>query len=267
MTVNVKNAPNAALAYAIGIDASNKGAKSKLIASATAAPTTTNDNAQGYQAGSVWVRTDTRQAWVCDDATTNAAVWTALGVSDHPGYIANNWYTQLQAYGSTTGSAPGLGSIRIYPGYIAERVTISALGLRVGTLSAGGNVQAAVYANNAATGRPTGSALVSTASMSTASTGSVNAAVSLQIEPGLYWWASNCDNGTAVFESLSTTAPSLSAMIGSATQGNALPSPRGSLALSVAQAFGTWPDLTSASFTELLTATVPIVQFKVGSVP
>jgi len=235
---------------------------------ATTDPGASNDNTQGYGAGSWWLNTATGVMWRCRSAATSAAVWTAVELSDHPGYIVNNWYLPYALTSFVASIAPGANSIRLFPAFIKHRVTISALGLRVATLSAGGNVQVAIYANNPATGRPTGTALVSTASMSTAAVANVNAAASVQLEPGLYWFATNCDNGTATFAGAAASTVYVGAVIGSATQGNDLLGTQTLLGLSVAQTFGTWPDLTSASFTEVLTSgSVPLPQFKVGSVP
>lgn len=265
MVVNVKNAPLNPLAFAIGVDASNKGARAKLFNAATAAPATTNDNTQGYQQGSIWSRTDTRQVWICDDVTTNAAVWTQLELSDHPGYIVGNWYIPPGIRAFSSGAAPGAGSIRLLPDYIKERITINALGVRINTLSAAGNVQAAIYANNPLTNRPTGAALTSTASMTTGSVANVNASASMQLEPGLYWFATNCDNGTAVFTSPASYAAS--STVGSPTQTNTLVGNQGLVGVSTPQTFGTWPDLTSATFTDVNASSIPVVQFKIGSTP
>lgn len=271
MTVNIKNGPLAALLYAVGLDASNKGGRTRINSNATSAPLTTNDNTQGYQIGATWTRSDTRQIWFCVDATTNAAVWALVELSEHPGYVVGNWYIgNTGIFGS--GTAPGSGSIRAYPFYLKERVTINSLGLRVTIVSAGGNVQAAIYANNPAagtTGRPTGNALASTASMSTTTGTSISAAISVQLEPGLYWLCTNCDNGVAAFTGFNPSGMFVPHVIGSATQSNVITGSNGGLiGVVVTQTFGTWPDLTAASFVENTSgATTPLVQFKIGSVP
>jgi hypothetical protein len=189
-------------------------------------------------------------------------------IADFTGYIANNWYLPDGIARICGGGAPAANSIRLHAGIIKQKCTLSALGLRISTLSAGGNIQCALYANNAATGRPTGNALASTSSITTASTGSVNGAVSVQVDPGLYWFATNNDNGVVVGVALDVTGINISALIGSATQGNILVANGTLVGLSVPQTFGTWPDLTSASFTELASVTtMPVVQFKVASIP
>ncbi|MBW7967572.1 hypothetical protein [Bradyrhizobium sp. BR 10261] len=187
---------------------------------------------------------------------------------DHVVYIANRWYDTAQ-FGTISGApgAPGANNIRLVPFFVRSTITLNSLGLRVQTASAGGNVQAAIYANNSTTNLPTGNALCSTASMSTTSTGSVNSAVSVQLTPGLYWFATNCDNGTAAFAATNVGNCYIGWLFGSTTQGTALASTQSFSGYTVGQTFGTWPDLTSASPTEVANSNVPIGQFKVASVP
>lgn len=232
-------------------------------------PTAANDNTQGYLVGSIWQNSSTGRIWIARSVATNNAVWTLLELSDHPGYITGNWYLPAGIQAASAGSAPGAGSIRLYPAYIKERITLGALGLRVTTVGAAGNIQAAIYANNFSTGRPTGAALVTTASMSTASAASINAAASVQLEPGFYWFASNCDNGTAIFDSVPSTSTNTAIILGTATQSNSLAAAGGVLnGVSVAQTFGTWPNLTASTFTEVVgSSSIPLIQFSVTSVP
>jgi hypothetical protein len=231
-------------------------------------PTSSNDQSQGYQVGSLWQNSTTGRLWISRSVATGFAVWTLLELSDNPGYVSGRWYLPSNIYSLSTGSAPGAGSIRLYPAYIKERITLNALGIRITTLSAGGNVQAAIYAVNTSTGLPTGTALASTSSISTAATGNLNSAVNLQLEPGIYWFATNCDNGVAIFTGTLNSSPLASTIIGSTTEAATLQSSGGLQGFSVSQTFGTWPDLTSASLVNIASATsIPIVQFKIASVP
>lgn len=191
-----------------------------------------------------------------------------LPITDFPGYVVGNWYLPFGLPGALiAGVAPGLNSIRLTPGYIKQKATIDSLGVRVTTLFSGGNAQAAIYASDL-TSRPTGAALASSASMSTTSTGNVNAAVSLQLNPGLYWFATNLDNATAALAGANISNAALSTFIGSPTQSTCLGSGQSFVGLAVAATFGNWPDLTAASKAEVLfNGTVPLVQFKIGSVP
>jgi hypothetical protein len=204
-----------------------------------------------------------------DKKITATQVKAFINAGLFAGPVVGNWYIPIGCGSIGAGTAPGANSIRLKLVYFPVQITIDTLGLNISTLGAAANVQAAIYAHNPTTGRPTGTALVSTASMSTAATGVVNSAASLQLGPGFYWTATNTDSVGAVFRADSAaTFTFMSMFLGSATQLTDLGSSVGLGGLSVAQTFNTWPDLTSASFTELTTSTaVPIVQYKVASVP
>lgn len=186
------------------------------------------------------------------------------------GYVANAWVVPFGVEGSTTAvGTNGQDTIKLFPIVIPQKVTISALAARVTTLFAGGNFQLAVYANNPATGRPTGSALVSTANISTAATGDLSASASVQLSQGIYWLACNCDNATAAFSVLNAGIFSgMSKMFGSQTSLSNAFAGQTLTGLSVSgQTFGTWPSLTSATFGDVTVNGNPVILFKVGSVP
>lgn len=42
------------------------------------APAVTDDETKGFVVGSRWIRKSTNKHYVCEDATTGAAVWTIL---------------------------------------------------------------------------------------------------------------------------------------------------------------------------------------------
>jgi hypothetical protein len=196
-----------------------------------------------------------------------AAIWVALSPATHPGYIAGNWYNAgMSGGGMGTGTGAQNGKVTAYPAFIYERCTLSSLGVRISTTNAG-NVQAAIYANNPATSRPTGLALASTASMSTASGTNVSSAVSVQLEAGLYWFGTNLDNATATMISWNGAGAGAQFYCGSATQTNALNNQVGLGGVTSTMTFGTWSDLTAASFSEIVGNNLPIVQYKIASVP
>jgi hypothetical protein len=107
-----------------------------------------------------------------------------------------------------------------------------------------------------------------TASITTASAAAVNAAVSVQLDIGWYWWAINVDNSVVCVSSVTANNQALSAYAGTATQGNALTSSATLCSLNFSQTYGTWPDLTGQTFTESTGSNLaPIMQFKVASIP
>lgn len=56
----------------------------RFTASPNAAPANTDDSGEGYAPGSLWVRLDTNEAWICLDATVDNAVWAEIGLGGNP---------------------------------------------------------------------------------------------------------------------------------------------------------------------------------------
>lgn len=252
-----------------GVGVPNTAPGIQVNLNAAADPAVNNDQTQGYAIGSLWQNANTGRVWIARSVSSGSAVWTLLEFANHPGYIANKWFLPYPDFQLGTGTSPASNSIRLYPGYIKERITISNLAARVINAVAG-NLQLAIYANNPATGTPTGSALVSTASMSTGTAGIVSSAAVVQLEPGLYWFAGNTDTTAITFTVPgSAILGSMGVFVGSATAGNVLGGGSGTLNfLTVAQTFGTWPNLTSASYTENVAVASYIgVAFEIGSIP
>src|SRR5688572_8389151 len=81
----------------------------------------------------------------------------------HAGYVASNWYLPEGTPTVPTGSvAAGIDSIRLFPFFVSEKMTVSDLAVRVGTAIASQNVQVAIYASSTSTKKPTGNALANT---------------------------------------------------------------------------------------------------------
>jgi hypothetical protein len=190
-----------------------------------------------------------------------------LGAKVHPGYISGRYYTPPHYGMSTAGGAGGLDSIRLFPFMLGAAVTISELGARVTTIQAAQNFQAAIYAADGTTQRPTSTALGSTGNISTAVQVTLSGAVgaNFTLQPGiLYWAATNCSHATPVLNSIHNQFAVPHAWLqGTATVTSILQSSQTFIAgLTTPQTFGTWPDLTSATFTEIATATIPLIFFK-----
>ncbi len=176
------------------------------------------------------------------------------------------WHPKGSGVLAGTPAAPGANSIRLFPGYIDSKLTINNLAARVSTLFSGGLFQLAIYAANAEN-YPTGNALISTASISTTTTGLQSGAASKQLDPALYWWALNCDNATAVFNSYGPSGLMVGQTIGVQGAANVFAAATGLL---LAQTFGTWPDLTATSWSssnEATGANIPAIAFQIASVP
>lgn len=169
------------------------------------------------------------------------------------GYIANNWYLPYGIMSVGAGGALANGSIHLIPCIIPAAVTIKGLCARV-TTAGSTNIQLALYANDAATGRPTGTPIVSTGNIANTAPGVVGASgnvTSTPVSAGVYWMAVNCNDATCVLASQAIASPLETQIVGTSTMSAVLnTASASSIYLSFAQAFGTWPDLTGQAMTE-----------------
>jgi hypothetical protein len=196
------------------------------------------------------------------------------GVTGTSGIIPNNyiptyWYIPWGQSLGAAGLAPGAGSIRCIPGFFTRTLTTSNIGLRIQTLFAGGNIQAAIYANSAATNQPTGTPLVTTASMSTAAVAFVQSPAVVQLQAGaIYWFCSNMDNATAIAVSAVNTSHGTANLVGSLGFNGALNQNGGGITgWTTPVTFGTWGDLSGAVWTIATTSSYPLLSLQIGSVP
>lgn len=262
--------PSLATVATSGAYADLSGAPTVLKAYvASSDPGAANDNTQGYAAGSVGLNSSTGAAFRCLSAGTGVAVWLRQAYADHPGYVVNGWYLPWPAVLAGS-SALAINSIRLIPFIPVSDVTINSLGARCTTVGTT-NTQFAIYASTApgTLQRPTGSQLSSTASIVNTSTGVHSAALgaSVALSAGLvYWLAVNCGDSAAVYAVPTSGIAQLAWMIGSATSTTTL-STSSLTSLSTPVTFGTWGDLTSATFTEATDTKYCFVGFKVASVP
>lgn len=237
---------------------------------ATTAPGVGDDSADGYSVGSLWFNSAAGDLYICRVATVGAAVWRKLAPGHHIGYLASNWYIPPGCgFHSATG-ANGLNTIRLTPFAVEEEITISDLGARLNAAQASSNIQLAIYGNNPAINEATGNALASTASIPT-TTGAqwVSAALgaNVAIKPGLaYWLASNSDNASTTFALVGVLISPLTSLMGRPALSELGGNTFGQNSLSIAQTFGTWPDLTAAAFT-VGNGNNPLIPFKVASQP
>lgn len=184
------------------------------------------------------------------------------------GYVVGNWYAENGSTAYSAGVQPGAGSMRCYPGYFNRTWTSDSIGVRISTLFAGGNIQGAVYANSAAN-RPTGNKLVSSASMSTAVVTGVSAAAAFQFQAyTIYWFCSNMDNTTSIAVSATQTSVSYEQLLGDPSLGNMVTgSGAGVVGVSTPKTFGTWDDVSGATWTVVFTASFPLLMPRIASIP
>lgn len=185
-----------------------------------------------------------------------------------PSYVPGRWYLPRLRGLVGAGVALPANSIRFIPFEQPVPITVADLALRVTTLAAGGNVQAAIYAADPSTARPTGAALISTGNLSTAAATTVagSLAASVTLQPGLYFMAVNADasaGGAAILQAMNAASVQAASLVGSGTVGNVLVgAASANLILTLAQTFGTWPDVTASTFVESAATSCGVIALK-----
>lgn len=222
---------------------------------ASAAPTVNDDSGDGYAVGSLWLWAARGLLWQCVDATAGAAVW-ALPNVNHSGllkYRSGVWYHALLSGNPIGGAAMATDTIHLVWHPLDTPITVSDFGARLTTAAAGGNIKLGAYANNPATGRPTGAPLAETASISTASAVNVSddiTGANVTLYPPGFWAAFWQDNNTSAVQVVTRDAFNDAAKrIGGAQADISNNTNRGGFLLTAPATFGSWPDLTSATFT------------------
>jgi hypothetical protein len=189
----------------------------------------------------------------------------------HPGYVVGNWYMRTPGTAGA-GAAITATAGRFIPFIPVQSVTISALGARVAAVGSS-NLQFAIYAGAVVAGqgwRPTGTALGTTGNVVNTSVATVQGALgsSVSLTGGqVYFLAVMCGDATCVCTTMVTGAGSTFWMIGDATLSNVFFSNESVTSVSTPTTFGTWPNVTSATWTEALVNTYAEVIFKVASIP
>lgn len=175
---------------------------------ATTDPGVSNDNTQGYHAGSQWFNKSSRIMWMCSDASTGAAVWSPMSVADLPrGPIDPDFNDSTMFLGpflSNTGSGTLTGN-RIYmvPIIVPRRRTYSTYAINVTVLSGSTVIRLGLYNCNSSF-QPT-TKLDEAASTVDTSTGTGAVAVvtkafgaNQDLKPGAYFIAAVSDGGPSV---------------------------------------------------------------------
>jgi len=167
-----------------------------------------------------------------------------------PAPIVGNWAvinTGPFGFECWFGAPMSSGVIYFYAFPLTRRITLSDLGARLVTSSAGGNFALAIYASER--GRPAGMPLAATGNMSTTSATLVTSSITggnVTLAPGIYWSAIWQDNATAGYAIISQRGPSIASIaFGPATAANVNGSADvGNLTLAVIETFNSsaWPN-------------------------
>jgi hypothetical protein len=231
-------------------------------------PGVSNDSSQGYVAGSVWFNTSTGSIWRCYSASGGAAIWDRQDYADHPGYIVGNFILPYSA-GMTPGAALVTNIARFIPWVPKQNCSLTTLGARITTVGTT-NLQLAIYTSDPTTKKPTGSQLGATGNIVNTSnvfvSGAFSGAVTVSVQAGqLYWLAINNGDSACI-----CYVPSVSGypgwLLGSSNGGNIVAVP-GLNAYTTPLTFGTWGDVTAASWTEIATTVYAMISPKIASIP
>jgi hypothetical protein len=162
-------------------------------------------------------------------------------------------------------------SLKLMPFLISNSTTISDLGCRITAAASGGFLRLGIYASGT-NNLPTGNPKAVTIDISTTSTGSISQDITgadVPLQAGLYWMAVILDataSATTTLQTLASATINHGYVIGSTTLANVTQSSTNaalSLSFDNTGAYGTWPDLTSASFVESTSQANGLVYYKV----
>jgi hypothetical protein len=241
------------------------------VYASTSDPTSGSDSSVGFATGSLWVNTGTSIVSCCRDATAGKARWEALGLAEHPGYVAGRWYAATQGQVGN-GATLATDKIRALPFALQQRISISDFGARVNTTGKNAaQFQLAIYGSDTAKKYPSGAVLANSANLSAATAGQVldTLPAKVTLEPGLYWMCVNSNDSTIVMQSLTNSTSWATALIGAASSADVIVGASStSLALSSgAVSFGTWPNVSASDFSTHTNGSTAMLYFKVASVP
>lgn len=191
--------------------------------------------------------------------------------SDALGYVAANWYLGTLPIITIAGLSSSVTQQIMIPFVVRQTITVQALGIRI-TTPGTTNIQLGIYASDAgATLNRPGALLANTGNIpNTGAPGFYSAALlaNVQLTPGIYWLAYQCNDTTCLVMSASASSTSFQVFVGSTTGANVIgPAAAEMVSLSIPSTFGTWLTAVGAVFTEQTTSRATLIAFQVLSSP
>lgn len=185
---------------------------------------------------------------------------TGLAQRLHPGYGSGNFGVMWEGPVVGNVAMAAVDIVYLYPFRVYSPLTITSLFQRVETAGAGSSVKSAVWANNYATARPTGLALLGqNAGFDTTGTGIKTAAISsVRLEAGIYWGGSKATGTLPMMTQINAADSSGNVASATAQMGTSV-EPVG---FSVPAAFANdimALDLTAATFTLVAASRIPVI--------
>lgn len=238
---------------------------------ATTDPGVGNDGTQGYAAGSSWFNSTTGVMFSARSVATGAAVWVAVGVGNNTGMQVGRYYTPDGLSATAGGDNAIPNSIALHMIIFDQRFSCTTVGIRQVGNAGSGNCQLAIYANDRATFKPTGNAIVATGNSTTIANNPYDivwaSSATMTFEARTpYWAAFNTDNATNVNHATPNSRFFISEKSGTGSTENALFYNGIARGWAFAHTFGTWPDLTGAGVTMLTAGRNPATVYKTSAV-
>jgi hypothetical protein len=198
-------------------------------------------------------------------ATTNIATNTSnistlqtqiLGRFFHK-FVTGFYYSVPQVRGSVSNQVATLNQMYLMPFFVSETTTFDRIGITVSSGIASNTARLGIYADDGH-GRPTGAALLDAGTVDTSAAASVEATISYQLTPGLYWVAMATQGGASGATVAQCVTPSLQVGAGSLANGIT-----GRSAYSQTGVTGALPTYSASG----AVAFAPVVALRVASVP
>lgn len=194
---------------------------------------------------------------------------SASGVVAHPGYtVTGQWHVPWPGATLANGAALAVNVARFIMFVPQQNVSIDRLGVRISTVGTT-NIQLAVYNDQIdSDGHRPGTEIGHTSDIVNTSAASVNGAFSDASTKALtagtpYWLGINNGDSACVCTSYATAGGNMGWLVGSQAQNEVIGSSLTAVNyVSTPLTFGTWGDLTAATFTTQTGAAFAAIQFR-----
>jgi hypothetical protein len=206
---------------------------------------------------------------IATNTTAIAAETTARLAAEHPGYISGRFYPTL-ACAMSSAAVPAIDLVYLYLFRIHSSVTLATLAARVVSAGAGSSMKAAIWANNAATQRPTSTPVIAfntgVATTSSSTTVSMDTADTL-LAAGWYWAGSKFTGTLPSLSGITSAQGDQVQLFGATTNTGAVLGSGMPMGLSAPDTYSNdiaALSLTGATFTEVSNAVIPHIGFGVA---
>ncbi len=211
-----------------------------------------------FEAGSRVIETSTGNEYI-QLTTPSGSSWSAFRPAGLMGkrFKAGFYYSAPEVRGAASLQVPTQNLAYFVPFYVSETATFDRIGIRISTNQASTNGRLAIYADDGH-GAP-GTLVLDAGTVDTATSAtSVEATISQQLNPGLYWLACVTQGGTTQPTLYFTITPTV--QVGAGSLANASTGVSAYSMSGVSGAYGTYSAAGAVAF-------APVISMRVASVP